>query len=104
VAHTVKTRPTDIDLMGIIITSRDVEALAEVGFIKEGRHWVHAWGLEWIDVEVPDSALYGEDHPVEVDVGGHCLKPETDDTRHRDAVGDTTSLGHSPVTARSGVE
>ena len=73
VVHTVKTRPTDIDLVGII-TPRDVEVLAETGFVKEGRHWVYAWGPDWIDVEVPDSALFGEDHPVEVDVGGHRLR------------------------------
>ena len=38
------------------ITPRDMEALADAGFVKEGRHWVYAWNLvEGVDVEVPDA-------------------------------------------------
>lgn len=74
VVHTRQQRPTDIDLVGSI-TPRDVEALAEAGFEKQGRHWVYAWKRpEGIDVEVPDSVLLGEDPPIEVDVGGHPLR------------------------------
>lgn len=74
VVHTEQHRPTDIDMVGWI-TPRDMEALADAGFVKEGRHWVYAWNLmEGVDVEVPDAVLMGQDPPAIVDVAGHRLR------------------------------
>ena len=74
VVHTEQDRSTDIDLVGWI-TPRDMEALADAGFKKEGRHWIYAWTLmDGVSVEVPAAVLLGQDPPVEVNVGGHPLR------------------------------
>ena len=74
VVHTRQHRPTDIDLVGPI-TPRDMEALADAGFEKQGRHWIYAWTLmEGVSVEVPSGHLLGQDPPEIIDVDGHPLQ------------------------------
>ena len=74
VVHTKEHRPTDIDMVGPI-TSRDERALADAGFVREGRHWAYDWSeTEGFLVEVPGTALWDEETAEEIDVGGHGLR------------------------------
>ena len=73
VIYTQQPRPTDVDLVGRI-TPYDLQALADAGFKRHGRHWLHAWKQDEMFVEVPATALIGEDPPRVVDVGGHPLQ------------------------------
>ena len=74
VVYTEQYRPTDIDLVGQI-TRRDMEALADNGFERMGRHWIYSWKhIEGVYVEVPGGVLMGENSPEVVDVGGHRLQ------------------------------
>lgn len=71
--HTGLERPTDIDMVGPL-DSRDREALANEGFVRDGRHWVWGSGDHEIAIEVPDSTLFGEDPPELVDVEGRVVQ------------------------------
>jgi len=82
VVYTKQPRPTDFDMVGRI-TPRDIQVikdalldalLKDAGFERRGRHWLHAWTLEGVLVEVPDSVLMGEDPPELIEVGGHELR------------------------------
>ena len=73
VIYTQQPRPTDVDLVGQI-TPNDLQALADAGFERHGRHWLHAWKQDEMFVEVPATTLIGQDPPRLVDVAGHLLQ------------------------------
>lgn len=61
--HTGSYRPTDIDLVGHAKAGSDA-TLAELGFVREGRHWLFDFGDgEIIAIEVPAERL--EDFALE---------------------------------------
>lgn len=49
---------TDIDLVTSAPSASEREALAELGFSRDGRHWVHQ--VSRVPVEIPESRLKGD--------------------------------------------
>ena len=64
---------TGIDMVGQI-ESGDRAALARVGFVRDGRHWVWGSGNREVAIEVPGSTLLGEDPPELVAVEGSVVR------------------------------
>ena len=56
------------------VDSRDEAALARLGFVRDGRHWVWGTGDEEIAIEVPAETLCGEDPPELVEVEGVVVR------------------------------
>ena len=71
--HTGRQRMTDIDMVGSV-DSRDKAALARLGFVRDGRHWVCGTGDEEIAIEVPAETLFGEDPPKQIEVRGVVVR------------------------------
>lgn len=56
--HTQSYRPTHIDLVGPRKAGHR-RALSEIGFVREGRHWLYSFGdIETLAVEVPGDRLH----------------------------------------------
>jgi hypothetical protein len=49
---------TDLDLVTWSLSSDEQDLLRELGFVREGRHWVH--GPSGVPVEIPESRLKGD--------------------------------------------
>ena len=71
--HTGSPRMTDIDMVGPV-DSRDKVSLAELGFVRDGRHWVCGTDADEIAIEVPSDTLFGEDPPELVEVEGVVVR------------------------------
>lgn len=69
VTHTGVGRLTDIDLVGVV-SETDQERLAEVGFRRDGRHWVYETEQGGLAIEVPGDGLTGEEIAEQIDLDG----------------------------------
>lgn len=68
--HTGSYRPTDIDLVGYFRSGSDA-ILDELGFVRDGRHWLFTFGDgEILAIEVPGDRLddYALETPRSIDL------------------------------------